>query len=201
MSLKSRRLLKDIKVLNVTIDNLQGKCWGCYQTEVTGLLVITTWPSDRAYHLQCYIKNRNYTKYHVPCCTSDIGGWDLLNIAQQYKVINYLLPDHISIPLRYSLKINQFNFNNLTDEELKKYLIQRDIKFYNTEDKYQPSIFNRNYSLKLLQTFLDKSECREKNQCLIYGFCNEMSKEIRLTVPMVIYELILKYCALYVWIM
>ena len=152
----------------------------------------------RHYHLKCYIKDVNFIKFHIPTQTSDIKGYDKLKLYNKYRVLNFLLPHHISIPLRYQFKIIKYNLNELTDLELKICLQQRDLECYDMSKKWKSPVFTRTLSLKLLSKYLDSSKCQIKHEELVFGFCNQMQNELIFCIPTVINKLVLQYCALYI---
>ena len=195
-----RQVFKDIEVFNLPKHiNKSWTCWHCFpDNHIYGLVIVTRWPNLRSYHPDCYIKKANYTRYLIPSCTQEIQGFNSLKLCNKMLLINSLLPQYISIPYRYQLKIKKYNLNKLTDKELKKCLKQRDLKCYNNKDLYVKPRFERQVSLYSLATFLSKPECQDKHKCLVDGFCNAMNAKLSVTVPIVINKIVLRYCALYV---
>jgi len=174
------------------------KCWWCEESIIkhSNGLIIKLQPGwkQRYYHIQCYIETNNFKKYHIPTQTKQIEGYSQLKLYQKYIIINNLLPNYISKPLRYQLQFNPNNdINNLSDQELKIYLQQRDLQCYDTRKTYEKPIFNRQKSLKALVQFLNSKECVTKHKYLVYGFCNEIDKEMLLCIPIVIHEIVFKY--------
>ena len=112
-------------------------CCGCEQEDIHGLIIVVCWATPQPYHLQCYIKQSNYLRYHIPSCTSEIKQFKWISSADKITLIKSLLPHYVSSPLRYQIKPIKYNFDDLTDPEIRKCLQQRDIKSYNNQNNIQ----------------------------------------------------------------
>lgn len=172
----------------------------CDEVLLHGDKLLTTYTEhgeDRHYHIDCYTKTDNFTRYHWPNATNHIDNWTNLSLTERIeyesKLFKFIKPN------KHQLFKLDCNIYHMSCAKLIRTLRERDIEIYSQTSLFEePGVWNRDEALIRLRNFYQQKECEHKLKSLVNGYIRfNIITNQNDQMPVALKSLIVKYSKIY----